>query len=78
MFGPSMPILYPVVMLAMLSTYLTDRLAICWFYREPPHYDDAVTRAVLRYIKLMVILSLPFTYWQLGNRSIFDSGHTLK
>lgn len=73
MFGASMPILYPIVFIAMLSTYITDRFAVCYFYREPPQYDERITLKMLKYIKFCVVCSLPFAYWQLGNRAIFEN-----
>jgi len=68
-----MPILYPIVLLAMLSTYITDWIAVCYFYREPPQYDYTVTLTALKYIKLLTVLSLPCAYWQLCNRQIFSN-----
>ena len=73
MFGASMPILYPIAFFAIATVYIADRLAICYFYREPPHYDEKVTLRTLKYIKVMVVFSLPFAYWQLSNRQIFEN-----
>jgi len=73
MFGVSMPILYPIVLIAMLSRYVTDHIAVCYFYREPPQYDNTLVRKVLKLIRFMVVASLPFAYWQLGNRQIFEN-----
>jgi len=70
-----MPILYSIVFLAMLSTYITDRIAVCYFYREPPQYDETVTLTALKYIKFMTVLSLPCAYWQLCNRQVFSNQH---
>jgi hypothetical protein len=68
-----MPILYPIVFLGMFSTYMTDRFAVCYFYRLPRKYDEKITLAMLKYIKLCVVCSLPVAYWQLGNRFIFEN-----
>jgi hypothetical protein len=58
-----MPILYPIAFFAIASVYIADRLAICYFYSEPPQYDEKVTLRTLKYVKVTVICSLPFSYW---------------
>jgi hypothetical protein len=35
-FGPIMPIMYPLSFFAILVQYLTDKLFLTYFYRLPP------------------------------------------
>ena len=39
MFGSAMPILYPIGFLTFLLTYISHRLQLFYFYRQPPMYD---------------------------------------
>jgi len=41
-FGPMFPLLYPVTLLYFTFSYLTERLLIFYWCREPPAYDDTM------------------------------------
>ena len=42
-FGPILPILYPIALAAGLVQYLTDKLFLSYFYRLPPKYSEQLT-----------------------------------
>ena len=61
MFGPGIPILFPIGLAALSITYCTDRYAIAKHYRMPPNFDDQ-----LNYICIRDLLWSPFLYCGIG------------
>jgi len=72
-YGCSMPPLYGIACLAFLILYINERLLICYYYREPPSFDEAMTMLTLDLVKWIPFIMLPMAFWQLGNRQIFES-----
>jgi len=72
-YGCSMPPLYGIACLAFFILYLNERLLICYYYREPPSFDEAMTMLTLDIVKYIPFIMLPMAFWQLGNRQIFES-----
>ena len=72
LFGTAMPYLYLCALLAFVILYTNERLVICYFNRKPPCFDENITLETLDIIRLVPFMMLPFVFWQLGNRQIFD------
>jgi hypothetical protein len=57
-FGTGMPIIYVIAFVGCIIQYIVDRLLICYFYREPPAYDDRITIAAVNSLKYIATFSL--------------------
>lgn len=68
-----MPYLYVTALLAFVILYLNERLLVCYYYREPPAFDEKMTLMTLEISKYVPLMMLPVAFWQLGNRQIFDN-----
>jgi len=73
LYGTSMPYLYVTALLAFVVLYINERLLVCFYYREPPAFDEKMTLMTLELTKYVPMMMLPFVFWQLGNRQIFDN-----
>jgi hypothetical protein len=67
-YGCTMPPLYGVACVAFVILYINERLLVCYYYREPPCYDEMLTQMTLDITKWVPFVMLPMAFWQLGNR----------
>jgi hypothetical protein len=72
-YGTAMPYLYVTALLAFVILYINERLLVCYYYREPPAFDEKMTLMTLEMTKYVPLMMLPVAFWQLGNRQIFDN-----
>lgn len=72
-FGPALPILYIISLIAIGSAYFIDRLALTYFYRLPPKYSDKLTLLNLKIMSFAPIISLTFTFWLYNNQQMFGN-----
>ena len=73
-FGTGIPLLYPISLVGCFIQYTLDRLLVCYFYREPPTYDDRITQNANDAIKFIATVSLIGTWFQLRSILIFQKG----
>lgn len=73
LYGTAMPMFFPVVVAHLFVMYCYDRVTLCWMYTHPPAYSAAMTSRALKIMKFIPLFGLPWVYWQLGNRQIFDN-----
>jgi hypothetical protein len=67
-YGTCIPILYLTALLAFVVLYISERITVCYIYREPVPFDEEITLKCLRIIYWVPVISLPLVFWQLGNR----------
>ena len=72
-YGCTMPPLYGIACVAFVILYINERLLVCYYYREPPSFDEKMTMLTLDLVKWVPFIMLPMAFWQLGNRQIFES-----
>lgn len=72
-YGCTMPPLYAIACLAFVILYINERLLVCYYYREPPAFDEKMTMLTLDIVKWVPFIMLPMAFWQLGNRQIFEN-----
>ena len=77
-FGTGLPILYFIALVGCIIQYITDRLLICYFYREPPTYDDRMTLVASSALKFVAALSLIGSWYQLRSKSIFQMNEAIQ
>lgn len=73
LYGTCMPVLYIVAFIAFVVLFLNERVLVCYYYREPPSFDEEITLKAMGMIQWIPILCLPVVFWQMGNRQIFES-----
>lgn len=72
-YGPAIPLLFPVCLFCLANHYIVERLSLAYFYRKPPKYDNLYGKISVRYLSFGPMLMLLFGYWWLGNSQIFSN-----
>jgi len=67
-YGCTMPPLYGIACVAFIILYINERCLVCYYYREPPSFDERLTVLTLEIVKWIPFIMLPMAFWQLGNR----------
>jgi len=62
-FGGSLPLLYPIGVLAFVTMIVTEKLSLVYFYKEPPMYDESITKSSNNVIKVILYIGLFLTSW---------------
>ncbi len=73
MYGTGMPLLYFYAFLAYAILYVNESLLVCYYYREPPAFDEKMTMLCIELSNWVPYIMLPFGFWMLGNRQIFEN-----
>jgi len=73
MFGTALPILYPLALLQYTVLYITECLMLCYYYKQPPSFDEKLTMSTLEIMLLGPALYMSFSYWYLSNKQIFSN-----
>lgn len=73
MYGTAMPILYLIALFAFLILYFSERLLVCYYYKQPPAFDEEMTMNTLNMLLWAPLIHMMFTYWYLSNNQIFDN-----
>ena len=68
MFGTALPILYPIGLLTFVILYVSHRLQVFYFFKQPPMYDKELTSNTLKLVPFACIIHMFFTYWFLDNK----------
>ena len=77
-YGTGLPVLYQIALVGFIIQYIMDRLLVCYFYREPPCYDDAMTQLSIKLMKYIGLISLLGSWYQLSTHKIFETDpHTV-
>jgi hypothetical protein len=75
MYGTGLPMLFPISLFAFLVLYFIERYCVCFYYKQPPMFDDAMTRNTLRILNWAPLVYMLMGLWMSGNRQIFGN-HT--
>lgn len=67
-YGTAMPLMYLFALISLSIMYVRETLFIYYLYKRPPQFDSRGTKMTLYIICMLAIASLPFAFWQLGNR----------
>lgn len=71
MYGVGMPILFPIGAFTFINTYISERIVVSYFMRQPPALDDKLTKNLLESIRFAPLLMLVNGFWMLSNPQIF-------
>lgn len=70
-YGMFLPVLFPICLFGLINMYVTERLCMAYYYRQPPMYDEKLNKRAIRILKLAPVFMFFLGYWALGNRQIF-------
>jgi len=73
MYGAVLPVLFPVFLVKCISDYFIERYLVVYYYREPPAYDETMTKNFISFCRFFIMVGLAMSFWQLGCRQIFDN-----
>lgn len=72
LYGPGIPILYPIAMIAFAVYYWTDKFFLLRFYRIPPRYDGRIwTNFASSTLLFAIIPNLAFAIWMYSTPGMF-------
>jgi hypothetical protein len=66
-FGPGMPILFPVAAASLLVLYCLENYMLYYVYKAPPAYDEVLNNYVLGMLTKAPLFLLAFGYWMYTN-----------
>ena len=67
LFAPGMPILFPIALVYMIVLYTTDRLALAYWYRRPPVYDEKMNETTITLLSFAPFLYSGMACWLYSN-----------
>jgi hypothetical protein len=67
MYGTALPILYPIALLSFSILFVLERCLVCYYYIQPPIFDEKMTMNSLNMLLFAPIFYMAFSYWMLGN-----------
>lgn len=77
MFGPGMPILFPISAIAFIVMYWIDKWLVLRFYRLPKNFDSETIKYSIEKMKYAFVFHLIVGYLILSSQSILSSSDTV-
>lgn len=77
-YGFALPILFPITLVAMVNVYVTDKIALAYFYKAPPNYDKKMTTRAIQVLKYPIYLGLGMAAYAAHYQEIFGNYVKLK
>ena len=71
LFGPGMPILFPIALMGLLIQYSSDQYMLAKQLRKPPVYDESMTKITVEVLKLAPFLYAMMGAWLFSNQQTF-------
>ena len=71
MFGPCFPILYAICFVHLVVQYITQRLVLFYWARQPPSIDETMTNICAQILRVQTFAIPLVAFWQLSNLQIF-------
>lgn len=73
MYGLFIPILFPIALFGILNKYFVEKLTVTYYYRQPPMYNQTLSKRALHILIFAPLLMFAFGYWAFGNQQIFEN-----
>ena len=67
LFGPGLPILFPIAFFSILGLYITERLMVAYSYMKPPMIDSEINQQTLKMMFGAPILYMCMGMWLFSN-----------
>ena len=71
LFAPGLPILFPIGLFGMVVLYVTNRLCLAYFNRQPPVYDLKMNETTISMLKFSPVLYMIVGAWVYSNQQTF-------
>jgi hypothetical protein len=71
LFGAGLPVLYTIALISCILQYTVDRFLVCYFYREPPAFNESMTLVAIKSLRLFAVVSCLGTWFILRSDEIF-------
>ena len=68
MYGPGIPVLFPIGLVALSILYLVERYAVAKYYRMPSNFQDYLNRSCLDAVMWAPFLYSGIGFWMYSNR----------
>lgn len=75
MFGPSLPILFPIAFASFLITYLLEVFMLFYVFRLPVTYDEISHQAALKYLAYASLIATAFNFWLFSSHQLLTYPH---
>ena len=73
MFGPGIPILFLLGLIALLTNSAVEKIALTRLYRKPPLYSKHILYSFRHWILISPLFYALNGYWMFSNGQIFDN-----
>ena len=77
-YGLFIPIMFPITLIGIFNTYMTEKICLIWLYRRPPMFDESLIQRTFAMLKYSPLFMFMFGYWAVGQPQIFESLSTDK
>ncbi len=72
-YGFGMPLINIVILFCFVLGYIIDKIAVAFYHRKPPLYDDTLSKNTVYIMKWAAFIWGAIAYWMITNRQIFDN-----
>ena len=72
-YGPGIPILFPIGLVAFCISYIVERFKLAYYYRMPPNYADNLNYSCISTLVWWPVFYAGFGFWMYTNCQIFDN-----
>jgi hypothetical protein len=73
LYGLGMPILFVIAALKYFNSYVSERIVVSYFAKQPPTINDSMSKNALNWLKYSPLLFLLNGYWMMSNRQMFHN-----
>lgn len=73
MFGPGIPHLFPLGLIALIILYTVERYSVAYYYRMPVDFNDSLNTDCIGDILWSPIVYCVMGFWFFSNRQIFEN-----
>lgn len=63
MYGMALPILFFIALVALFNMYVSERLMLAYWFRQPPNYDNEILHSCLHTLNFAPILMFALGFW---------------
>jgi hypothetical protein len=71
LFGPGLPILFPIGLLSLICLYIVERLMVAYSYQKPPMYDSTINTTTLNLLYIAPLIYAFSAAWMYSNQQVF-------
>lgn len=67
LYGPGIPILFPITLITLVIFYVVERLMLAYSYQKPPMYDVTINKSTIKMIAASSMLYALSASWFFSN-----------